>query len=143
MRRLVALSSTTSTRLPRSDGCTPLQSRRGKRVLVVDDNATNRRILTSYLGTWGMPARETGSPGEALAWIQAGDRFDVAILDMHMPEMDGAALARGIRQYPAGAGLPLILFTSLGRREALAAARHGPAAARPGPRPARRTAATA
>ncbi|HJR02606.1 MAG TPA: GAF domain-containing protein [Methylomirabilota bacterium] len=95
-------------------------SLRGKRVLVVDDNATNRRILTSYLGTWGMPARETGSPGEALAWIQAGDRFDVAILDMHMPEMDGAALARGIRRHPAGAGLPLILFTSLGRREALA-----------------------
>jgi len=95
-------------------------SLRGKRVLVVDDNATNRRILASYLGTWGMPARATGSPREALAWIEAPEPFDVAILDMHMPEMDGAALAREIRQRPAGAVLPLVLFTSLGRREALA-----------------------
>jgi PAS domain S-box-containing protein len=95
-------------------------SLRGKRVLVVDDNATNRRVLASYLGTWGMPARATGAPREALAWVEADERFDVAILDMHMPEMDGAALARAIRRHPAGAALPLVLFTSLGRREALA-----------------------
>ncbi|HUP34776.1 MAG TPA: GAF domain-containing protein [Candidatus Limnocylindria bacterium] len=95
-------------------------SLRGKRVLVVDDSTTNRRILTSYLGTWGLPARATGSPREALAWIQADERFDAAILDMHMPEMDGAALARAIRLHPAGAAVPLVLFTSLGRREALA-----------------------
>jgi CheY-like chemotaxis protein len=95
---------------------------RGKRVLVVDDNTTNRRILASHLDAWGMPARATGSPGEALEWIRAGERFDVGILDMHMPEMDGAALARAIREHPAGAGLALVLFTSLGRREARAEA---------------------
>jgi PAS domain S-box-containing protein len=95
-------------------------SLRGKRVLVVDDNATNRRILTSYLATWGMPARAAGSPHEALAWVQAEERFDVAILDMHMPEMDGTALARALRALPAGGAVPLVLFTSLGRREALA-----------------------
>jgi PAS domain S-box-containing protein len=94
-------------------------SLRGKRVLVVDDNATNRRILTTYLATWGMPARATGSPNEALAWIRADERFDVAILDMHMPEMDGVSLARAIVQHPSAATLPLVLFTSLGRREAL------------------------
>ncbi|HEU4439237.1 MAG TPA: response regulator [Methylomirabilota bacterium] len=94
-------------------------SLRGKRVLVVDDNATNRRILSSYLATWGMPARATGSPGEALAWIRADEHFDVAILDMHMPEMDGVTLARAIAQHPSAAALPLVLFTSLGRREAL------------------------
>jgi PAS domain S-box-containing protein len=95
-------------------------SLRGKRVLVVDDNATNRRILTTYLATWGMPARATGSPNEALGWIRADERFDVAILDMHMPEMDGVALAREIVRHPSAATLPLVLFTSLGRREALA-----------------------
>jgi PAS domain S-box-containing protein len=92
----------------------------GKRVLVVDDNATNRRILVAHLDAWGMAARATGSPGEALGWIQAGERFDVGVLDMHMPEMDGVALARAIREHPAGAAVPLVLFTSLGRREARA-----------------------
>jgi PAS domain S-box-containing protein len=93
-------------------------SLRDKRVLVVDDNATNRRIVTAHLDNWGMPSRASESPLEALGWIRAGERFDVAILDMHMPEMDGVALAHAIRELPAGSSLPLILFTSLGRREA-------------------------
>jgi PAS domain S-box-containing protein len=93
---------------------------RGKRVLVVDDNATNRRILAAHLDIWGMPVRATGSPSEALEWLRAGERFDLGILDMHMPEMDGVTLARAIRGQPIGATLPLILFTSLGRREARA-----------------------
>ena len=93
-------------------------SLRDKRVLVVDDNATNRRIVIAHLDNWGMPSRASESPLEALGWIRAGERFDVAILDMHMPEMDGVALAHAIRQLPAGGSLPLILFTSLGRREA-------------------------
>jgi PAS domain S-box-containing protein len=97
-------------------------SLRGKCVLVVDDNATNRRILTSHLDVWGMRARATASPAEALTWIQAGEAFDAGILDMHMPEMDGLTLAQAMREHPAGADLPIILFTSLGRREARAGA---------------------
>ena len=92
----------------------------GKRVLVVDDNATNRRILGAHLDAWGMQARATGSPVEALGWIQAGERYDVGILDMHMPEMDGVTLAHALREQAGGKALPLILFTSLGRREARA-----------------------
>ncbi|HEX7786949.1 MAG TPA: response regulator, partial [Methylomirabilota bacterium] len=94
-------------------------SLRSKRVLAVDDNATNRHILTAHLEAWGMHAEATESPVGALEWVAAGERFDVAILDMHMPEMDGVALAHAIRELPAGAALPLVLFTSLGRREAL------------------------
>jgi len=90
----------------------------GKRVLAVDDNDTNRRILAAYLGTWGMVVRMTGSPREALAWVDAGESFDAGILDMHMPEMDGVALARAIREHRPPTALPLLLFTSLGRREA-------------------------
>jgi signal transduction histidine kinase/DNA-binding response OmpR family regulator/HPt (histidine-containing phosphotransfer) domain-containing protein len=89
----------------------------GKRVLVVDDNETNRRILGAYLESWGMRVRMTGSPREALAWIEAAEPFDVGILDMHMPELDGVGLARAIREHRTLAALPLILFTSLGRRE--------------------------
>ena len=90
----------------------------GKRVLVVDDNDTNRRILDAYLQAWGMTVRMTGSPREALAWVQAGEPFDLGILDMHMPDLDGVALARGFREHRPAASLPLLLFTSLGRREA-------------------------
>ena len=88
-----------------------------KRVLVVDDNATNRRVLALQTAKWGMQSRATESPLEALRWHEQGEEFDVAILDMHMPEMDGSELARQIRQRKAG--LPLVLFSSLGRREAV------------------------
>jgi GAF domain-containing protein/CheY-like chemotaxis protein len=87
-----------------------------KRVLVVDDNATNRRILDLQTSKWGMSSRSTDSPQEALRWLAKPDAFDVAIIDMHMPEMDGVALARQIRE--KSATLPLVLFSSLGRREA-------------------------
>jgi PAS domain S-box-containing protein len=88
-----------------------------KRVLIVDDNATNRRILTRQMESWDMIASDTGSPAQALAWIRRGDPFDVAILDMQMPEMDGLALAREIRQHRNAGSLPLVMLTSLGRTE--------------------------
>ncbi len=70
----------------------------GKRVLVVDDNATNRRVLTLQTSKWGMAPRATESPRRSAALARArDDAFDLAILDMHMPEMDGVALARAIR----------------------------------------------
>ncbi|MCB2020056.1 MAG: response regulator, partial [Burkholderiaceae bacterium] len=87
---------------------------KGKRILVVDDNATNRRILTLQAAKWGMVAKDTADPAQALPMLD-GARFDIAIIDMHMPGMDGTTLAARIRE--AGHGLPLVLFTSLGRRE--------------------------
>ncbi len=86
-----------------------------KRVLIVDDNATNRRVLSLQTGKWGMSSRDTESPLEALRWLEQGEHFDLAILDMHMPEMDGVDLALRIRA--SHAALPLVLFSSLGRRE--------------------------
>ena len=93
---------------------------RGKRVLIVDDNATNRKILKLQTGKWGMLARDTELPQEALDWVRAGEPFDIAILDMHMPQMDGRALADELRKI--NATLPLILFSSLGLREGQAQA---------------------
>jgi PAS domain S-box-containing protein len=90
---------------------------RGRRLLVVDDNETNRRILVELATAWGLRARATGSPSQALAWIEAAEPFDVAILDMRMPEMDGVALAKRVRAIPGGRELPLVLCSSLGRRE--------------------------
>ncbi len=85
------------------------------RVLIVDDNATNRKVLSLQTAKWGMTSRETEFPAEALRWIEAGEVFDMAILDMHMPEMDGAELAERIRAVQPT--LPLVLFTSLAGRE--------------------------
>jgi CheY-like chemotaxis protein len=88
-----------------------------KRVLIVDDNATNRRILMLQTEKWGMSSRESEHPGEALEWIQNGEHFDLAILDLQMPEMDGVMLTREIRKTHPEESLPVILLTSLGRRE--------------------------
>ena len=88
-----------------------------KRVLIVDDNATNRRILTLQLRNWGMQTRDSGKPDEVLQWIKRGDPFDLAILDMQMPDMDGISLAREICKLRDPSSLPLVLSTSLGRHE--------------------------
>jgi len=154
----------------------------GKRLLIVDDNATNRLILTLQAQSWGMLPRSTASPAEALEWIRQGDPstdpslrsglrlrtgpstlrqgsgqaplrtgpsnprqarddagsgqalrpfgraqgklrsgqapFDVVILDMQMPEMDGLTLAAEIRRERDSGVLPLVMLTSLGQREA-------------------------
>jgi signal transduction histidine kinase/CheY-like chemotaxis protein/HPt (histidine-containing phosphotransfer) domain-containing protein len=88
----------------------------GKRLLIVDDNATNRRILRLQADTWGMQLRDTATPAEALHWIEQGQPFDLAILDMQMPEMDGLTLAARIQQQRSSSDLPIILLTSLGGR---------------------------
>ena len=87
----------------------------GKRILVVDDNATNRRILALQAAKWGMVVHDIEDPVQALAMLEAR-AFDLAVVDMHMPGMDGSTLATRIRE--AGHTLPLVLFSSHGRREA-------------------------
>jgi CheY-like chemotaxis protein/HPt (histidine-containing phosphotransfer) domain-containing protein len=87
----------------------------GKRILVVDDNATNREIVTRHARSWGMEPVPVERPRDALALIAAGEPFDVGVLDMMMPEMDGVTLAREIRRHRPERELPLLLLTSLGR----------------------------
>jgi PAS domain S-box-containing protein len=91
----------------------------GKSLLVVDDNATNRQILSRQAQNWQMQVRAAHSGAQALAWLQQGESFDLAVLDMQMPHMDGLTLAAAIRQFPQCQGLPLILFTSIGKPEGL------------------------
>ena len=87
---------------------------RGRHLLIVDDNSTSRRILTTLADKWGLTATALDSGEEALRQIRAGQRFDFAILDLQMPEMDGIVLGRKIRALPSGARLPLLLLSSLG-----------------------------
>ncbi len=88
-----------------------------RRMLIVDDNATNRRILATVVAGWGMMPRAAHSASEALDWLRAGELFDVGVLDMQMPEMDGVMLAREIRRLPGENQLPLVLLSSLSVRD--------------------------
>lgn len=88
---------------------TPLKN---KRILIVDDNETNLQIMSIQCRNWGMIPRSTKDPKEALRWIVHDDPFDIAILDMLMPEMNGLVLAEKIRSYRNQRELPLVLFTS-------------------------------
>jgi len=86
----------------------------GRRMLVVDDNATNRRILALQAAKWGMVVRDTENPLEAVQ-LALVEPLDLVVIDMHMPYMDGVTLARRLRDIKPD--LPRVLFTSLGRRE--------------------------
>jgi len=89
----------------------------GRKVLIVDDNATNRRILVAQLARWSIEARETASPNEALEWIRAGESFDVALVDLVMPELDGLALADAMRAARPSNGPRIVLVSSAAVRE--------------------------
>ena len=87
---------------------------KGRRILIVDDNATNRRILSSHAKGWGMDPVETDSAEGARKLVEKGEKFDVAVLDMHMPGESGAELAADMRGGRRGDKFPLILLSSIG-----------------------------
>lgn len=87
----------------------------GIKLLIVDDNATNRKILTLQTKAWGMDARAAKSGREALAWLHSGEKYDLAIIDMQMPQMNGMTLANEIQNIPHCLNLPLIMLTSVGK----------------------------
>jgi PAS domain S-box-containing protein len=88
------------------------------RVLVVDDNATNRQILRHQLFAWKMQKGSASNGFEALDLLRAaakeGKPYELALLDMQMPEMDGMTLAKSIKADPAIASTRLIILTSMG-----------------------------
>ncbi|HSW30637.1 MAG TPA: response regulator [Longimicrobiales bacterium] len=89
----------------------------GRRLLIVDDNASSRRILAAAALSWGM--RPTAVPGgpEALALLDAGERFDACISDMMMPGMDGVQFARAVRRRLGAEAMPMVLLSSHGKRD--------------------------
>jgi len=93
---------------------------KGLKVLVVDDNRTNREILEKQLYAWGMQCRGAGGGDEALSLLRAAAAesapFDLAILDYNMPDIDGLQLGGMIKADPSLSGVRMILLSSVGVR---------------------------
>ena len=98
----------------------PMVNLRGVKVLVVDDNRTNRRILEGMLRRWEMIVTSMEGAEEALeqlcASLEAGEPFELILTDMHMPHMDGFALVERIRQRPELSTATIMMLTSAGHR---------------------------
>ncbi|MEJ2494761.1 MAG: PAS domain-containing protein [Ignavibacteriaceae bacterium] len=90
---------------------------KGKKILIVDDNLTNLNILERQTKSMNMIPTGVTSGFEALELLKQGDQFDLAILDYHMPGMDGLTLSEKIRMLNLKQNLPLILLSSFGYRE--------------------------
>ncbi|HEV8111261.1 MAG TPA: response regulator [Planctomycetota bacterium] len=93
---------------------------RGQRILVVDDNATNRQVASAYLRAWGFRCDLARLPSQGLTMMHdarvRGDPYQLAVLDYQMPEMDGLELGRLVRTDPRFADVQLVLLTSVGTR---------------------------
>ena len=98
----------------------PAEVLRGVKVLVVDDNKTNRRILDGMLRRWDMRSTLVEGGEEALAELsaarKAGEQYGLVLTDMHMPKMDGFSLVERIRQMPELATATIMMLTSAGHR---------------------------
>ncbi len=103
-----------------SDEPVSMVSLSGKKVLVVDDNATNRRILTTTLKRWGMNPTPASSAAEAVeltaAAQSAGTQYELLLTDVNMPTVDGFSLVEQIRNDPGGPRFPILMLTSGGNR---------------------------
>ena len=92
-----------------------------RRLLVVDDNATNRKIIYHQATRWGMLVDQAASATTALKAIHEAAKqknfYDIAVIDMQMPEIDGMTLGEQIKANSAIAGLPLIMLTSTNQRD--------------------------
>ncbi len=112
----VQLDSSTSVKplLPATDK----ETLKGYRVLVVDDNATNRAIVTKQTASWGMISDSAASGSEGLDKFRQAYKekraYDFTILDMHMPDFNGLEVARTIQQDPILSSLRMIMLTSVG-----------------------------
>ncbi|HTS14519.1 MAG TPA: GAF domain-containing protein, partial [Candidatus Sulfotelmatobacter sp.] len=95
----------------------PLPALAGRRVLVVDDNATNRRILVAQVARWGMAAQDVADAAAGLRLVESGEHFDVALVDLAMPDVDGYGFAAALAASTHGHGLPVVILSSIGHRD--------------------------
>jgi PAS domain S-box-containing protein len=110
----ITAPTATANSVPEPPSTMPVQLT-GKRVLIVDDNATSGRILTLQTESWGMIPHTVASGMEALDWLMQPAPCNLVLLDAQMPEMDGFTLAKTLRDMPQFGQLPIVILTSLGQ----------------------------
>ncbi|MBK8475461.1 MAG: response regulator [Opitutaceae bacterium] len=86
----------------------------GKRLLLVENNATSRRVIGALAAGWGLSLRSATTAAEALEWLGHGESFDLALINLHMPEMDGLAFVRRVRALQRSTRLPIAIAAPLG-----------------------------
>jgi PAS domain S-box-containing protein len=89
----------------------------GKRVLIVDDNHTHRDILARQMQAWGTLAQTTAMASEAIAWLERGQVFDLALVDLQMPGVDGVTLARRLQDLAGSHLLQAIALAPMGYQD--------------------------
>jgi CheY-like chemotaxis protein/HPt (histidine-containing phosphotransfer) domain-containing protein len=104
-------------KIPRTYLKSSIPQLRNKNVLVVDDNKTNRQILKLQCQSWGMIPKTASSAEEAIQWIMKGQSFDLGIIDMHMPNVNGVELGKQLKKLRPRNMLPLIMLTSMGNSD--------------------------
>lgn len=96
----------------------------GRRILVVDDHAASRHMLSTQLRSWGLEPTTVTSGEAALALLPQSKTFDLVLTDYDMPKLDGIAFAHALRQHPTAANLPIILMTAYDQQFSAIATRH-------------------
>ncbi len=102
----------TAAAQPRLHGTQP--GLEGKRLLLVEGNATSRRVLGALAAGWGCSLRSATTPGEALQWLSHGEIFDLALVNLHLPESDGLAFVRSLRALQHSTRMAVALLAPLG-----------------------------
>jgi signal transduction histidine kinase/FixJ family two-component response regulator/HPt (histidine-containing phosphotransfer) domain-containing protein len=87
------------------------------KILILDDNAASRNVLFDQCRRWGMQPRAVEDSGQALQLLRGHMEFDLALIDHHLPGMDGAVVAAEIQKLPSAAMLPVVLLTPLGKKK--------------------------
>jgi two-component system, sensor histidine kinase and response regulator len=90
----------------------------GRRLLIIDDNATHRAILVRLTSSWHIQSEAVETGSEALALVRAGKHFDFALIDLELADTDGVALARAIHELRPGSPMPLVALTPCGKTAA-------------------------
>ena len=87
------------------------------KILILDDNATSRNALFEQCRRWGMQPKAVENSAQALELLRNKMEFDLALIDLHLPGMDGQAVAAEIQKLPSAALLPMVLLTPLGKKK--------------------------